>query len=82
VFDANEWDKATPGGLQHLPSLKEMEAQRSCYNTIEWWGRYHASNGKDANKTKVELISGVFQKVVDPLPTCPTFIFKDGWFER
>jgi hypothetical protein len=82
VFDANEWDiKAVPGGLQHLPRLKKIEAQRSCYNTDEWWGREQAKNDKD-EKAEHEVIKGVFQKAADALPTCPMFIFQDGWLFR
>jgi Leucine-rich repeat (LRR) protein len=77
VFDANEWDKAAPGGLQHLPRLKKIVAQRSYYNTAEWKGRNRASNDEDANKAE-ELIRGVFQKAADALPTCPTFVLEDG----
>jgi hypothetical protein len=81
VFDANEWDKAAPGGLQHLPRLKKIEAERSCYDTAEWWGRAFI-NDKDANKAEVELIRGVFQKAADALPTCPTFNFDTAWLRR
>jgi hypothetical protein len=31
VFDATEWDKAAPGGLQHPPGLEKIVVERSCY---------------------------------------------------
>ena len=69
---------AVPGGLQHRPQLYKLEAQRSCYNTVEWLERYQ---GKDINGEE-GLIKGVFQNATDALPTCPKFIFEDEWVFR
>jgi heme A synthase len=52
------------------------------FDTAEWRRRDHAINYEDANKAEVELIRGVFQKAADALPTCPTFVFEDGWLHR
>ena len=77
VFDANKWDKAAPGGLQHLQSLREIEAVRSAYFSRDKRRTSAIKIYMDANdKAKAKQIMGVFQKAADGHPTCPTFIFN------
>ncbi|TVU43777.1 hypothetical protein EJB05_10270, partial [Eragrostis curvula] len=58
--DPHEWDKATPVGLQHLPSLKKIRVR-------------HAKPSRDMrpSEEKDTKMMSVFQEVADALPTGP-----------
>jgi hypothetical protein len=82
VFDADEWDKAAPAGLEHLPtSLKKIKAQMACYPTGP---RRLKANDEEDEKTAgtKALIRSVFQEAADALPTRPAFTFNRGKIVR
>ncbi|TVU43816.1 hypothetical protein EJB05_10314 [Eragrostis curvula] len=64
-FDPHEWDKATPVGLQHLPSLKKIRVVQAVLDDLSW----PPLRSKVENDTK--RVSRVFQKAADALPTGP-----------
>ncbi|CAL5009429.1 unnamed protein product [Urochloa decumbens] len=77
VFDGEEWDKAAPGGLQYLGSLEKIEARRAYYSYVgKLWLQLGASQDEAAR------IRGVFQEVVDTLPTRPAFNLVFGGLHR
>ncbi|TVU43775.1 hypothetical protein EJB05_10268 [Eragrostis curvula] len=67
-FDPHEWDKATPVGLQHLPSLKKIQL-----GMIMLYSDKRPIEGKDAG-----MMKRVFQEVANALPTGPK-IYVDIW---
>ncbi|XP_062191422.1 disease resistance protein RGA5-like isoform X2 [Phragmites australis] len=62
-FDPQEWDKATPAGLQHLSKLKEIRLMAV---------RHHNTTIRD-EMSAGELIKGIFQKAAGALPSCAVF---------
>jgi hypothetical protein len=77
IVDADEWDKAAPAGLQHLPSLEKITAQMACYVTKRRRLKATYEDGKTAD-TSSALIRSVFQEAADALPTRPTFTLYGG----
>ncbi|WVZ95548.1 hypothetical protein U9M48_041297 [Paspalum notatum var. saurae] len=67
----DEWDRAAPGGLQHLPRLEKIQAS-TAFSSFE-----------EAHRRSTEqdeaLIRGVFQGAADSLPTRPAFKLWGGW---
>ncbi|WVZ95544.1 hypothetical protein U9M48_041296 [Paspalum notatum var. saurae] len=74
VVYVDEWDRAAPGGLQHLPRLEQIGAKRA-FSSVE--EAHRRSFAKDE-----ALIRGVFQGAADSLPTRPAFKLWGGWFLR
>ncbi|KAJ1267021.1 hypothetical protein BS78_07G024900 [Paspalum vaginatum] len=72
-FDPNKWDKAAPGGLQHLPSLKKIRAARSFDDRGYCWTH---------DKSEDALIKAVLQEAADALLTRPAFTLGQGWLPR
>ncbi|KAJ1266813.1 hypothetical protein BS78_07G007300 [Paspalum vaginatum] len=69
----DEWDRAAPGGLQHLPRLVQIGATRAF--SIEEYRRRSTEQDK-------ALIRGVFQGAADSLPTRPAFQLWAEWILR
>ena len=76
VFDADEWDMAAPGGLQHLPSLEKIRAIRAHYGGDSL--KYMYNTGEEV----AALIRGVFEEAVDAVPTRPDFTLSMGSLRR
>ncbi|KAK3122512.1 hypothetical protein QOZ80_8AG0614630 [Eleusine coracana subsp. coracana] len=65
AIDPEEWDKATPVGLQHLPSLKILGL--SVEPDVDVFGT-----------AAEEVMTDVFQKAADALPTRPAVEIDQG----
>ena len=63
---------AAPGGLHHLPSLKEISAMRAHYGGDSL--KYMYNTGEEV----AALIRGVFEEAVDAVPTRPDFTLSIG----
>jgi Leucine-rich repeat (LRR) protein len=68
AIDTDKWDKAAPGGLQHLPSLEKIQA---CWSTYNRHTHYNATEHKE----KRRAITAVFQEASGALLTRPDFTF-------
>ncbi|TVU43829.1 hypothetical protein EJB05_10327, partial [Eragrostis curvula] len=66
LFDPHEWDKATPVGLQHLPSLKNIQV-------IPMKLR---SDTRPFEKKDAQMMKCVFQEAAGALPTGPAVEVK------
>ncbi|RLN04024.1 hypothetical protein C2845_PM13G00470 [Panicum miliaceum] len=76
ILDANEWDKAAPGGLHHLPSLEKITTRRALYMTKRRSPKRQrlTATGEDITA----LIRSVFQEAADALPARPEFEPRAG----
>ncbi|CAO2190152.1 unnamed protein product [Urochloa humidicola] len=76
AFHADEWDKAAPSGLQHLPSLEKITTWTAYYPGKR--RRLKATDDEDKKKADAAdaLIRSVFQQAADALATRPAFIFE------
>jgi len=63
---------AAPGGLHHLPSLKEISAMRAHYGGDSLKYIYNTDDEVAA------LIRGVFEEAADTVPTLPDFTLSIG----
>ncbi|TVU43788.1 hypothetical protein EJB05_10282 [Eragrostis curvula] len=61
MFNPHAWDKATPVGLQHLPSLKKIQLVKTKLD----------SDTRRFEEKDTEMMRGVFQEAADALPTGP-----------
>ncbi|CAL5009435.1 unnamed protein product [Urochloa decumbens] len=68
-FNLDEWDKAAPAGLQHLPSLMEIQAQQVSYPSKQ--RRLKVTDQEEGKKADDALARSVFQEAADALPTRP-----------
>jgi hypothetical protein len=83
VFDADEWDKAAPAGLEHLPSLKKIKAQMACYSTRRRRRLRAMCEDEDEKTADTEaLMRSVFQEAADALFTRPAFTLGGGELVR
>lgn len=69
IVDAYKWDKALPGGLQHLPCLEKINALFSDFS--DWY----SPTARDSRKVDNALMRSLLQEAADTLPTRPTFTF-------
>ena len=68
-INIDDWDRATPEGLQHLEGLQQIcVCWARCYSDWRPHDRYEAD---------VALIRSLFQDTVDLLPTRPVFTYHD-----
>jgi len=68
ILDANEWDKAAPAGLRHLPSLEKITTWY-----ITKWRSLKATDEDRKKAADSALIRSVFQEDADALSTRPEF---------
>ena len=76
VIDIDEWDKATPVGLQHLPSLERIIVELADPAAT------HTRTDEECWTKEDALIRTVFQEAADSLPTRPAVPPLEGRFIR
>ncbi|TVU43537.1 hypothetical protein EJB05_10016, partial [Eragrostis curvula] len=77
-FDPNAWDKATPVGLQHLSSLKEIYVLTVRNSSTA----AAVSEAPSTSMSETAVIRGAFQEVADAHPGRPEFTLGEAWLIR
>ncbi|CAO2190352.1 unnamed protein product [Urochloa humidicola] len=76
-LDSHGWDQAAPVGLEHLPSLSQIEVWR-----VDYFHNPDCETEEHEISDSEQLIQGVFQYAADALLSRPVFILHKGHLLR